>query len=153
MVQFIKLPKFSSELINIPLQKNETKKFVQYFGDVAAGFPSPASDFEENSISLDEILIQYPEATYLNRVGGDSMSPEYIKGDLLIVRSDLDPQHNDDIVVSVNSSEYTFKRFDKINNRLVSLNPKYDNCIQLDKEDVVIVLGVVTAMVRQKRKF
>src|SRR5690625_3278567 len=122
MVQFLKLPKISSELINIPLKKEAEKKCVQVFGDVAAGLPLPAGDFEENNISLDEILIQDPEATYLNGVGGDSISPEYIKGDLLIVRSDLDPQHNDDIVVSVNSSEYTFKRFDKINNSLISLN-------------------------------
>jgi len=100
---------------------------------------------------LDEILLNHPEATYLNRVGGDSMYPEYLKGDLLIIRSDFEPKHNDDIIVSVNNSEYTFKRYDAINKQLIALNPKYKNCIQLQDEDVVVILGVVTSLVRHKR--
>ncbi len=152
MVQFIRVPKFSEELINIPIKTDGEKRFVQFFGDVSAGFPSPAADFVQNNISLDEILLNHPEATYLNRVGGDSMFPEYLKGDLLIIRSDYEPKHHDDIIVSVNNSEYTFKRYDAINKQLIALNPKYKNCIQLQDEDVVIVLGVVTSLVRQKRK-
>lgn len=152
MVQFINTPKFSEELINIPIKTDGEKRFVQFFGDVSAGFPSPAADFVQNKISLDEILLNHPEATYLNRVGGDSMYPEYLKGDLLIIRSDFEPNHHDDIIVSINNSEYTFKRYDAINRQFFSLNPKYKNCIQLQDEDVVIVLGVVSSLVRQKRK-
>lgn len=151
MVHFIQVPKFSEELINIPIKTDGEKRFVQFFGDVSAGFPSPAVDFVQNNISLDEILLNHPEATYLNRVGGESMYPEYLKGDLLIIRSDIEPRHHDDIVVSVNNSEYTFKRYDDINKQLISLNPKYKNCIQLQDEDVVIILGVVTDLVRHKR--
>lgn len=55
-------------------------------------------------------------------------------------------------MVSVNNSEYTFKRNDAINKQLISLNPKYKNCIQLQDEDVVVILGVVTTLVRHKRK-
>lgn len=152
MVQFIQVPKFSKELINIPIKTDGEKRFVQFFGDVSAGFPSPAEDFVQNNISLDEILLNHPEATYLNRVGGDSMFPEYLVGDLLIIRSDLEPRDHDDIVVSVNNSEYTFKRYDALNKQLISINPKYKNCIQLQDEDVVIILGVVTDLVRHKRK-
>lgn len=152
MIQFIQAPKFSEELINIPIKTDGDKRFVQFFGDVSAGFPSPAADFVQNTISLDEVLLKHPEATYLNRVGGDSMYPEYLKGDLLIIRSDIDPRHLDDVVVSVNNSEYTFKRYDAIKKQLISLNPKYKNCIQLQDEDVVIILGVVTDLVRHKRK-
>ena len=151
MVQFIKTPKFSNELTNIPINTEGEKRYVNYFGNVSAGFPSPAEDFAQNKISLDEILLNHPEATYLNRVGGDSMYPEYLIGDLLIIRSDLESKHMDDIVVSVNNSEYTFKRYDAINKQLISVNPKYRNCIQLQDEDIVLILGVVTSLVRQKR--
>ena len=81
------------------------------------------------------------------------MQPEYQIGDLLIVRSDLDPQHMDDIIVSINNSEYTFKRYDKINKKLISLNPTYKDCIQLAEEDNALILGVVVSFIRQKRKF
>ncbi|WP_313386953.1 S24 family peptidase [Chishuiella sp.] len=152
MVQFIKAPKLSNELSNVSIKIDGDKKHVQFLGDVSAGFPSPASDFTQDSISLDETLIDKPEATYLNRVAGDSMFPEYLIGDLLIVRSDLEPRHNDDIIVSVNNSEYTFKRYDAINKTLFPLNTKYKDAIQLNEEDTVLILGVVTNLVRQKRK-
>ena len=65
----------------------------------------------------------------------------------MIIRSDFEPKHNDDIIVSVNNSEYTFKRYDAINKQLIALNPKYKNSIQLQDEDVVVILGVVTSLV------
>lgn len=152
MVQFIKVPKFSDELINIPIKTDAERKYVQFFGNVSAGFPSPAADFVQNNISLDEILLDHPEATYLNRVAGDSMFPEYLVGDLLIVRSDLEPSHNDDIIVSVNNSDYTFKRYDHYEKKLIAINSKYKDVIQLEESDTVLILGVVTTLIRQKRK-
>ncbi|WP_333661526.1 S24 family peptidase [Chishuiella changwenlii] len=152
MVQFIKAPKLSSDLTNVQIKTEGNRMQVKYLGDISAGFPSPASDFAQDAISLDETLLDKPEATYLNRVAGDSMYPEYLTGDLLIIRSDIDPRHNDDIIVSVNNSEYTFKRYDAINKTLFPLNPKYKDAIQLNEEDTVLILGVVTNLVRQKRK-
>jgi len=153
MVKFIKAPKLTKELVNLPFIIDGDKNRVQFLGDVAAGFPSPASDFVQNEISLDEHFLNKPESTYINRVAGDSMYPEYLIGDLIILRSDLEPRHLDDIVVSVNNTEYTFKRYDQHNNKLLSVNPKYNNCIQLQDEDTLIILGVVTSLIRQKRKF
>lgn len=152
MVKFIKAPKLSDELISVPINVNAEKAYVQFLGEVSAGFPSPAADFVQNTISLDESLLDKPEATYLNRVAGDSMYPDYLIGDLLVIRSDIEPRHNDDIIVSVNNSEYTFKRYDAINKKFFPLNPKYKNAIQLDDEDTVLILGVVTSLIRQKRK-
>lgn len=152
MVKFIKAPKLLDELISVPINVNAEKVYVQFWGEVSAGFPSPAADFVQNTISLDESLLDKPEATYLNRVAGDSMYPDYLVGDLLVIRSDIEPRHNDDIIVSVNNSEYTFKRYDQVNKKLIPLNPKYNNAIHLDDEDTVLILGVVTSLIRQKRK-
>ena len=41
---------------------------------ISAGFPSPADDFKEIRISLDEELVKNKEATFYARVSGDSMS-------------------------------------------------------------------------------
>lgn len=40
---------------------------------VPCGFPSPAQDYIEQRIDLNELLIQRPSATYFVRVSGDSM--------------------------------------------------------------------------------
>ncbi|MGV0847458.1 hypothetical protein ACTS9T_12935 [Empedobacter falsenii] len=45
-----------------------------------------------------------------------------------------------------------FRRYDQVYKKLIPLNPKYKNAIQLDDEDTVLILGVVTSLIRQKRK-
>ena len=72
---------------------------------VRGGFPSPADDYVGARIDLNEELIQHPEATFLARVKGDSMTGAGIdEGDTLVIDRALDPQHND-IVVAVVDNE------------------------------------------------
>ena len=61
------------------------KKYIPNFGHVNAGFPSPAEDFVDDRISLDERYLTHPESTFLIVVGGDSMYPVYQKNDILVV--------------------------------------------------------------------
>ncbi|WP_291117513.1 LexA family protein [Empedobacter sp. UBA7248] len=126
------------------------KKYIPNFGHVNAGFPSPAEDFVDDKISLDERYLTHPESTFLIVVGGDSMYPIYQKNDILVIRTDLIPLHHDDIIVSVNNEDYTLKRFDKINNKLIAINPNYKDCVQIHENDEVVILGVVGVLVREK---
>ncbi len=100
------------------------KKYIPNFGHVNAGFPSPAEDFVDDQISFEQRYLTHPESTFLIVVGGDSMYPVYQKNDILVIRTDLIPLHHDDIIVSVNNEDYTLKRFDKINNKLISNKSK-----------------------------
>lgn len=145
-----KAPTFGNELLNLPIRHDGNRYYVDTFGAVSAGFPSPAEDFKAERISLDERYLYKPESTFINQVNGLSMYPEYQLNDIIILRSDYLPAHGDDVVVSVNHSEYTLKRLDKENHRLIALNPEYADCIQLHEDDVVIVLGVVDSLVRDK---
>uniref|UniRef100_UPI003AEFD423 S24 family peptidase n=1 Tax=Kluyvera georgiana TaxID=73098 RepID=UPI003AEFD423 len=55
---------------------------------VPCGFPSPAADYVEQRIDLNELLIQHPSATYFVKASGDSMIEAGISdGDLLVVDS------------------------------------------------------------------
>jgi DNA polymerase V len=92
-----------------------------------AGYPSPADDYIEGRIDLNEKLIKHPEATYLVRVMGDSMINARIdEGDFLIVDRALGTGHGD-IVLAVMNGEFTVKRLVNQYNRvyLVAANPKY----------------------------
>jgi len=149
MIRFIK---FGSELEYLPINTNGEKYYVQLKEGVNAGFPSPAEDFLNDRISLDELYLSKVESTFVNRVKGLSMYPDYLENDILILRSDYEPQNGDDVVVSINSSEYTLKRYDKINSKLVALNPKYAHSVIINDEDEVVILGVVDAIVRNIRK-
>ncbi len=152
MIKFIKAPIFGVELENIPVTGEGNKYYVQYLGGIKAGFPSPAEDFLSDRVSLDERYLAKTESTFLNKVRSLSMFPEYQVGDYIIVRSDYIPQDNDDVVVSINNSEYTLKRFNKEKNMLIALNSEYSNSVKIDDNDEVIILGVVDALIREKKK-
>src|SRR5690554_5089744 len=152
MITFKKAPYFGTELENLTIHAEGEKKYVQILGGVRAGFPSPAEDFLSDRISLDERYLSKIESTFLNLVKGRSMYPEYLENDIIIIRSDYYPIDGDDIVVSINSSEYTLKRYDKPNNRLVALNSDYAKSVTIDESDEVVILGVVDALIRDKKK-
>lgn len=62
---------------------------------ISAGFPSPADDFKETRISLDEELITNKEATFFAKVNGQSMIGAGLDdNDLLVIDRSLEPENN-----------------------------------------------------------
>ncbi len=81
-----------------------------FISRVPCGFPSPAQDYIEQRIDLNQLLVSHPGATYFIRVSGDSMTEGGIDdGDMLIVDSSLTAGHGD-IVVAAVSGEFTVKQ-------------------------------------------
>jgi DNA polymerase V len=117
---------------------------------VAAGFPSPADDYIEHGIDLNEHLILHREATFILRVSGTSMIGAGIyDGDEIIVDRAIDPKDNH-IVVAVVDNQLTVKRLRKSDKtvRLVAENPEYpDILIQPDEE--LLIWGVVTRVLHK----
>lgn len=147
-MKIINLPKFSKELINMPFVIDNNKVYVNYYDQgVQAGFPSPADDFKEIPLSLDEKYLQHPESTYLIKVAGDSMYPTLHVGDILIVKSDQTITHNSIGIVSVNHTDFTVKRFDNKTNTLIADNSDYSN-ITINPDDTLICLGLVKQLIR-----
>ena len=85
---------------------------------VSAGFPSPADDYMEENIDLNEYLIRNPFSTFFIRVKGDSMMNSGIQDqDLIIVDKSLVPIPGN-IVVAILDGEFTIKRLEKKNDEL-----------------------------------
>lgn len=94
---------------------------------VQAGFPSPADDYLEGALDLNEHLIRRPAATFFLRVTGESMTGAGIhSGDLLIVDRSR-PPGDGDIVIAVVDGELTVKRLYRRRGRirLLAENPRY----------------------------
>ena len=122
---------------------------VQFYDfGVSAGFPSPADDYKEKKLDLNDLLIRQPEATFFAKASGDSMIGAGIHdGDMLIVDRSITPSDGK-IVIAVVNGELTVKRF-KVsgrNEQLHSENPKYSP-INLSEGDSISVWGVVTNVV------
>lgn len=114
-------------------------------GRVEAGFPSPADDYMEGSLDLNEHVIKHPAATYFVRASGDSMTGAGIfDGDLLVVDRSLKPAHGRVAIVEVDG-QLTVKRLFKSKGQflLQSENTNYPP-IELQEGEEVIVWGIVT---------
>ena len=119
---------------------------------IAAGFPSPADDFLEKKIDLNEHLIRHPAATFFVRVAGDSMQNAGIfGGDLLIVDRSLEVK-DDSIVVAVLNGEFTVKHVKKAEGKLflVPANEAYSP-LEVTAEMDFTVWGVVTSVIHSFR--
>lgn len=115
---------------------------------ISAGFPSPADDYLESKLDLNDYLIKNPSATFFLRVAGDSMINVGIhSGDILIVDRSLVPKHGS-IVIAVINGELTVKRLQQNNNKyfLYAENNKYEP-IEITKEMAFEVWGVVTNVI------
>jgi len=95
----------------IPLKAERPGLRLPLAGEsVAAGFPSPADDYIDSGIDLNEVLIRHPTSTFFLRVSGDSMVEAGIQhGDLLVVDRSLEPRPGL-IVVAVLDGAFTLKR-------------------------------------------
>ena len=119
---------------------------------ISAGFPSPAEDFSELSISLDKHLIQNPSATFMAYANGNSMVDAGIHhGDILIIDRSLNARDGD-IIIAVLHGEFTVKQLSIINNTffLLPKNPKYSPVKISDDMDFE-VWGIVSYSIRKHR--
>jgi repressor LexA len=123
---------------------------VRILGTVEAGFPSPAEEALADNLSLDQLLIQNPEATFMLKVSGDSMSEAGIlPGDMVLVDKGQVPKSGDIVIAEVDGEwtmKYLRKRGESVT--LIPANPKYKP-IKPQKE--LKIAGVVTAVIRKYR--
>ena len=124
---------------------------------IRAGFPSPATDYEEESIDLNTELIHHRDATFFARVKGDSMiDAGYIPGDLLVIDRALEPQDGDVVIAYVDGG-FTIKELDLSQKNkgviwLVPHNDAYER-IKITPEQTGMIWGVVTYCIhRSSRK-
>ncbi len=121
---------------------------VRVLGTVEAGFPSPAEEELVDTLSLDDLLIQNREATFLLKVSGDSMTGAGIMpGDMVIVDKGQTAKSGDIVIAQVDG-EWTMKFLRKRGESvtLVPANPKYQ---PIKPKNELKVAGVVTAVVRK----
>jgi DNA polymerase V len=140
----------SEELEFYSAETTTELKIPLFESGVSAGFPSPADDYLDLPIDLNEFLIKHPAATFYVRVKGNSMEGAGIRnGDLLIVDRAEDPR-NKSIVLGVIDGEFTVKRIKKKGSDLYLMpdNPEFKPIKINDNMDFQ-VWGVVTYVVHK----
>ena len=131
-------------------EKKKTVVRPLFLSGVSSGFPSPADDYIDRQLDLNEYLIANPAATFFVRVAGDSMIGVGINDDdILIVDRSVEPVSGK-IVIAVLDGELTVKKLVKTEEscRLVSENPNYPD-ILIKKGMELEIWGVVTSAIHK----
>lgn len=117
---------------------------------IPAGFPSPADDYMEDRLDLNEKLIRNPSSTFFAKVSGHSMVDAGINdGDLIIIDKSLPPKDESILVCALNG-EFTIKKLRKMGRDyyLMPENPGFEP-ILLSEDNDFIVWGVVTYSIQK----
>ncbi len=134
----------------IPIKITNNKKISIPIALLPAGFPSPAEDYIDRGLDLNELLIKHPSATYFVRVEGDSMINAGIsQGDILIVDRAVEPKNNS-IVIAVLNNEFTVKRV-RFRKNKIQLIPENDNysVIEIDENQDFEIWGTVINVIKR----
>lgn len=110
-------------------------KYPYYQSPAACGFVSPAADYLQETLSLDQLLIRHPAATFFARAQGQSMEGAGIfNEDILIIDRSLTPKSGD-VVIALLDGELIVKRLVYRDSHpvLQSENPDYPTIV-LDSE-------------------
>jgi DNA polymerase V len=123
--------------------------FLTFYKEgVECGFPSPARDFTEGSIDLNEELISHPNSTFVVRARGDSMIDAGIyPRDLVLVDRSLRPP-NGSVVIAVLDGELSIKILNIESKKITlsSANKNYAD-VPISEEMDFTIWGVCTYVV------
>ncbi|GHX39306.1 error-prone repair protein UmuD [Vibrio cholerae] len=119
---------------------------------VSAGFPSPAQDYVEQTLDLNELCIKRPAATFFVRVEGDSMIDAGIHpDDILVVDRSVQAEHGDIVIAGIHG-ELTVKELQlRPCVKLIPRNQAYEP-IHIPEGAELEIFGVVTNVVRNMRR-
>jgi DNA polymerase V len=123
----------------------EQKVYILFCSKIKAGFPSPAEDYIDQMLDLNDYLVTHPAATFFLKVDGDSMINMGIHhNDVLIVDRSLSPKSGMVVVVSIDG-QFTVKQLKKTKTQLLLIpaNPKFP-VIEITDGMEFSIWGVVT---------
>lgn len=132
----------------IPTESDLGVPFVN--SQISAGFPSPADDFQEDKISLDQYVVKNKDATFYAKLKGTSMvDAGFDEGDILVVDRSLEPEDGK-IAVCFVDGDFTVKKI-KVEQEcvwLIAYNESYAP-IKITEENEFLVWGIVTFVIKK----
>jgi DNA polymerase V len=139
--------------IDIFVYKQSKTALPLFLSTIQAGFPSPADDYLEEVLSLDDICIANAASTFLGRIKGDSLKDiQVFEGDIAVIDKSLNPE-NRDLVVCAIDGEFNAKilhmnKADTV--ELHSANPKHKP-IEIKELNDFRIWGVITFIIQNTK--
>lgn len=141
--------KKSSEASSFSASKKKEKMRFPFMGTAVSCGQAVTEDYKiEKEISLEDLVIRHPQKTFFIHASGDSMAPNIMDGDMLVIELSNKAKNNDIVLVQIDN-DFTVKRLVKTpkKTRLVPDNPLFKE-IDLSSSDQVSICGIVISTFR-----
>ncbi len=158
--EYKKFHKKLNELVEKNKITNKNKKnenapsIVLVYGTIPAGIPMECIEdiIDKEEISAD--MLKGGKQYFGLKVKGNSMFPEYLDGDILILEKVEDCENGQDCCVMVNGNDATFKRIFKNENGIIlqPLNPEYQPMIYTNEQIEQLPIRIIGRVVELRRK-
>lgn len=126
-------------------------KIIPIFASAGiSGFESPAQEYTQLPLSLDDLLIEHPSATFIGRACGDSMQGVGIFNDDILIVDRHEAPMNLDVIVANFNGEFVCKILDKTHRLLLSANETMQP-VAIHDYDTFTIEGVVIRSIRCHR--
>lgn len=111
ILEAIEDPVLFRELGFIDVQASTQMAIPMTLESIPTGFPSPAADNIDECVDLNTLLINNPNATFLNRIRSESMLDAGLElGDIVVVDRSVQPHHQSIVVALIDNKDLTIKR-------------------------------------------
>lgn len=137
----LKLKKIIKSVLEIPI-----------LGSIKAGYPLPAIEGRDGSVSIVNPEIKTAEGHYALRVVGDSMIDDGIfDGDIVIIKNQSVAENGQTVVAIIDDNEATLKRLYRKGKgfELVARNPNMPSLFRDDVEVRGVVIQVISNPINQ----
>lgn len=146
-----------SDLVESKSRTKNNPALVFVYGTIPAGIPMECIEDVIDTEEISADMLRGGKQYFGLKVKGNSMEPDYLDGDTLILERTDDCESGDDCVVMVNGDDGTFKRVFKNENGIIlqPLNSEYAPMVFTNEQIEnlpVKVIGIVEEIRRKKRK-
>ena len=126
---------------------------VFVYGTIPAGIPMECIEDIIDTEEIDSDMLKGGKQYFGLKIKGDSMYPEYLDNDTIILEKVDDCESGDDCVVMVNGNDGTFKRVFKNENGVIlqPLNNSYQPMIYTNEQIENLPVRVIGKVVELRR--
>lgn len=134
--------------------KNSSSVAISVYGKIPAGIPMELIEDIIDTEEIDSDMLRGDKEFFGLKIQGDSMFPEYLNGDIIILEKCQDCESGQDCVVMVNGNDGTFKRVFKNESGIIlqPLNSQYSPMIYTNEQIEKLPVKIIGRVVELRRK-
>lgn len=127
---------------------------VLIYGTIPAGIPMEMIEDVIDTEEIDSEMLKGGKKYFGLKIKGNSMYPEYLDGDTIILEKVDDCESGQDCVVMVNGDDGTFKRVFKNENGIIlqPLNPEFQPMVYTNEQIEKLHIKIIGKVVELRRK-